>query len=114
MPVEAESVQITAVGRAGGNFLANKRVPFHAASGSVRIGTLVLARAGTCTPSWLPTFGGESGTNDQVNALAVFDDGGGEALYAGGHFTQAGGVAATKVAKWPKTFTSRDRRRGRL
>jgi trimeric autotransporter adhesin len=35
-----------------------------------------------------------------VLALTVFDDGTGPALYAGGYFTSAGGVAANKVAKW--------------
>ena len=35
-----------------------------------------------------------------VHALAVFDDGGGPALYAGGDFTTAGGVAANRIAKW--------------
>jgi hypothetical protein len=35
-----------------------------------------------------------------VNALTVFDDGGGPALYAGGPFFTAGGVAAIHVAKW--------------
>jgi hypothetical protein len=32
--------------------------------------------------------------------LAVHDDGGGPALYAGGWFTSAGGVAANRTAKW--------------
>jgi len=35
-----------------------------------------------------------------VRALAVFDDGSGPALYAGGDFTTAGGVAANRIAKW--------------
>jgi hypothetical protein len=35
-----------------------------------------------------------------VSALAVFDDGGGPALYAGGSFTNAGGVRANHIAKW--------------
>jgi hypothetical protein len=35
-----------------------------------------------------------------ISALAVFDDGSGPALYAGGTFTSAGGVAATGIAKW--------------
>jgi hypothetical protein len=35
-----------------------------------------------------------------VYALTVFDDGSGPALYAGGDFTQAGGVAANRIAKW--------------
>ncbi len=35
-----------------------------------------------------------------VWALASFDDGAGEALYAGGNFTTAGGVAVTRLAMW--------------
>jgi hypothetical protein len=38
--------------------------------------------------------------NGYVSALCVFDDGGGPALYAGGHFTIAGGSAAQSIAKW--------------
>lgn len=38
--------------------------------------------------------------NGWVEDLTVFDDGGGPALYAGGTFTNAGGVAANHVAKW--------------
>jgi len=38
--------------------------------------------------------------NNWVGALTVFDDGSGPALYAGGNFTIAGGVAANRVAKW--------------
>ena len=97
---EANSVQITAVGRAGANLLASREVSLHAASGAVWVGPLQLARGSSCTPSWLPTFGGEPGMNQRVHALAVFDDGGGAALYAGGDFTSAGGVAANRVAKW--------------
>ncbi len=41
------------------------------------------------------------GTNDDVFALAVFDDGSGAAaLHAGGDFTTAGGVPANHIAKW--------------
>jgi hypothetical protein len=47
--------------------------------------------------SWTPLG---SGMNGYVNALTVFDDGGGLALYAGGQFTTAGGVAANYIAKW--------------
>jgi hypothetical protein len=35
-----------------------------------------------------------------VNALTVFDDGGGSALYAGGDFTTAGGVTVNNIAQW--------------
>ena len=40
------------------------------------------------------------GTNDRVSALTVYDDGTGEALYAGGAFSTAGGVTVNYVAKW--------------
>jgi len=40
------------------------------------------------------------GTDGSVNALAVFDDGTGPALYAGGSFTEAGGQPANFIAKW--------------
>lgn len=46
------------------------------------------------------TVGG--GTNLKVEALASFDDGtgSGPALYAGGRFRQAGGVNASRIARW--------------
>jgi hypothetical protein len=48
--------------------------------------------------SWSPLG---SGTQPgSVGELAVFDDGGGPALYAGGSFTSAGGIAARYLAKW--------------
>jgi hypothetical protein len=57
--------------------------------------------------SWSAAGAGVSDpTFAQVNALAVFDDGGGVELYAGGHFTQAGGLAARNVARWNGTSWS--------
>lgn len=53
--------------------------------------------------AWEPVGGGFNGT---VNALAVFDDGSGEALYAGGIFSTAGGVPANRIAKWNGTAWS--------
>ncbi|NOT30723.1 MAG: HYR domain-containing protein [Planctomycetes bacterium] len=38
--------------------------------------------------------------NGFVVALAVYDDGSGPALYAGGYFGTAGGVPANGIAKW--------------
>jgi len=49
------------------------------------------------TPVGVPPL---DGTNGAISALAVFDDGYGPALYAGGSFTEAGGVSASHVAKW--------------
>jgi hypothetical protein len=39
-------------------------------------------------------------SNFGVTALTVFDDGSGPALYAGGDFETAGGVAANSIARW--------------
>lgn len=51
--------------------------------------------------SWSALSGpGGTGTDFYVAALAVFDDGTGEALYAGGGFTSAGGVTVNHIAKW--------------
>jgi hypothetical protein len=49
--------------------------------------------------SWSPLSSGTAFPRS-VEALAVYDDGGGPALYAGGSFTSAGGVAANGIAKW--------------
>lgn len=51
--------------------------------------------------SWLLTFV-LPGIDDDVNALAVFDDGSGRgsALYAGGRFTSAGGSTVNYIARW--------------
>ncbi|MCP4663776.1 MAG: hypothetical protein GY856_50980, partial [bacterium] len=46
------------------------------------------------------------GTDGGVSALAVYDDGSGAALYAGGYFTTAGGVVVTHIAKWDGTAWS--------
>ena len=54
-----------------------------------------------CT--WQAVGGGISGGGGgpgSVAALAVFDDGQGERLFAGGQFSQAGGVQAIAVARW--------------
>jgi hypothetical protein len=53
--------------------------------------------------SWTPVGSGMSGgSSAAVTAFALFDNGGGAgtALYAGGSFTSAGGVAANHVARW--------------
>jgi hypothetical protein len=52
--------------------------------------------------TWSPLGTGTSGTfaDNRVFALAVYDDGSGPALYAGGNFTAAGGVTSPFIAKW--------------
>jgi hypothetical protein len=38
-----------------------------------------------------------------VRSLAAFDDGGGPALFVGGHFSSAGNVASANLARWSRT-----------
>jgi hypothetical protein len=55
---------------------------------------------------WSAVGGSGGGVNQFVQALAVFDDGSGSALYAGGGFTAAGGASAPYIAKWNGTSWS--------
>jgi hypothetical protein len=51
--------------------------------------------------SWTNLASGVSGSGStRVYALAVYDDGGGSALYAAGDFILAGGAPANNIAKW--------------
>ncbi|MEQ9095359.1 MAG: GC-type dockerin domain-anchored protein [Phycisphaerales bacterium] len=53
---------------------------------------------GECWSSLEPRL--EPGLDGDVEALAVYDDGTGPALYAGGLFTRAGIVDAASIARW--------------
>ena len=57
---------------------------------------------------WQALGGGVYGgpTLASVDALALFDDGGGPALYAGGHFAFADGMPTGALAKWNGTAWS--------
>jgi len=57
-----------------------------------------IARWQPDTETWSALGSGIRGGT--VTALAVYDDGTGSALYAGGSFTQAGGMAVNRIAKW--------------
>ena len=46
------------------------------------------------------------GSNAHVSCLAVYDDGSGPALYAGGYFGYAGGTLAGDIAKWNRSSWS--------
>lgn len=50
--------------------------------------------------AWSALGSGLGGDSARVEALRVFDDGTGPALYAGGQFTSAGGVEAFHIARW--------------
>ena len=49
---------------------------------------------------WWPLGQGLTGYVAYVNALAIYDDGTGPALYVGGGFTYAGGQPANSIARW--------------
>src|SRR4029078_8224714 len=51
---------------------------------------------------WSDVGGGLDGAlfDTRAHALCVHDDGSGAALYVGGNFTGAGGIAASKIARW--------------
>ena len=100
VPQEATSVQITVLGCSGGNLSASTSVAVRTGIGAAPVSPLQLVGGGLCTPRWIPTFGGSPGTNSDVFALAVYDDGGGPELYAGGQFTTAGGATVNRLAKW--------------
>lgn len=60
-----------------------------------------LACAGpNCPVSWQTNPIGNPGLSAAARAIAVYDDGHGPALYAGGPFTSAGGVTVNSVGKW--------------
>jgi trimeric autotransporter adhesin len=66
------------------------------------VAAVATAAPAQCIPGWTRGFV-SPGTSGSVNALAVFDDGTGTAVYAGGVFNGAGGVTAKNVARWDGT-----------
>ncbi|MGP1345227.1 MAG: hypothetical protein ACTS3F_00985 [Phycisphaerales bacterium] len=51
--------------------------------------------------AWTPLTGPSgTGVSARVDALEVYDDGNGPALYVGGIFATAGGVSASRIARW--------------
>ncbi len=59
-----------------------------------------LSTAAVCSTNWIPTFGPHNALDDLVNAMQVFDDGTGPALYVGGKFQTSGSLELRGVAKW--------------
>ena len=100
VPPGVTSVQVTARGGAGRNLSASTSVTLLGATSPTRLDPLQLVHGSPCAPTWVPTFGAQPGMDLSVYELAVFDDGSGPALYAGGSFTVAGSTAASKIAEW--------------
>ncbi|MBI1849052.1 MAG: hypothetical protein HYR85_01780 [Planctomycetes bacterium] len=59
-----------------------------------------MASARQVCGEWTPGLFPLAGTDQEVLALAEFDDGRGPALYAGGRFTLAGSAHANRIARW--------------
>jgi len=53
-----------------------------------------------CQPYWRTDIGGRAGMDGDVQAMIVYDDGTGPALFVGGSFHSANGMPANGVAKW--------------
>lgn len=84
-----QSLRISAVGSGGA--LGQAIVPLDAAGANQSPVSMLLASGVSCSPEWLPTFGGGyDSPSDIVYALEVFDDGSGPALFVGGGFTSIG------------------------
>ncbi len=62
-------------------------------------GAASTALAQPCNPEWSLDVG-SPGPDGLIHALAVWDEGTGPALYAGGAFTQIGALPASRLAKW--------------
>ena len=107
---EIERVQITAVGGDAGNQVGHLDVAVDA-RGNPRVDSLQLVVGRGCVPRWLPTFDPLPGVGGipfsvTVHALAVFDDGNGPQLYAGGTFSRAGSLEEDYLARWDGTSWS--------
>jgi len=103
IPDDARAVGVTAVASIRGvNLVGGRQVSIADVDrhGRTNLGAVILHANGDCEPDWVPTFGGEPGTDGLVHAVAAFDDGSGPALYAGGSFLAAGGVAMGRIGKW--------------
>ncbi|MCB9898735.1 MAG: hypothetical protein H6825_12090 [Planctomycetes bacterium] len=93
-------IRVTAVLGSGAESLVGSTEATNLNLGGATVVEPIELLSGTCEPNWLPTFGGQPGTDATVRALAIYDDGGGPSLYVGGDFGVAGGVAASRIAKW--------------
>ncbi|MBL9120462.1 MAG: hypothetical protein JNL80_11175 [Phycisphaerae bacterium] len=99
---QTRSLQVTAVASIRGvAYTGSTFVSPVVLDGVTEAGAIVVSAESPCSGEfgWIPEPG-LSALNGPVNALTVFNDGKGPALYAAGHFTMAGGVSANRIAKW--------------
>jgi hypothetical protein len=92
-----ESVTLTAIATVGGTTYQGIALVSKVALGDLnQVDPIVASPQVSCSGgfAWLPTLG----VSAEVRAMTVFDDRTGPALYVGGSFTSAGGVAANRGA----------------
>ncbi len=99
-PIQAKSVQVTAVGGARGRLTSSQRVALSGAPGPVTLAPMQLGMSSGCIARWLPTFGGSPRMQATVSAVAAFDDGTGTTLFAGGSFQGVAGAPVRFLVKW--------------
>ena len=71
VPAGVDNVQVTAVGRSSASVVASRQVQLRPSQGPLAVGSLRLALTGGCNAQWLPTFGGDSGTNGDIHATTT-------------------------------------------
>jgi hypothetical protein len=70
---------------------------------SIAIIALLMPHAWSQCPLWNPAAGMNGGLDGGATGIVALADAGGPALYAGGGFLHAGGLASRRVARWDGT-----------
>jgi RHS repeat-associated protein len=99
---DGAALSLIAQATAAGSALVGTAAVAPVPGGTADAGTITLRTS--CAPGFTSGLfagvGVTGGSPSRVSALAVYDDGHGPALYAGGAFTAAGGTSASNLAKW--------------
>mgnify|MGYP004451186151 CR=1 FL=1 len=70
---------------------------------SVTCASVLAGAEPECVPAWEAEVADFAVLNGRVEALTMFDDGSGPALYAAGQFTHAGDLEVNYIARWDGT-----------
>ncbi len=98
VPSRVSGTTVSAVATIRGQTYSGSSVALIVPNGYSDAGQIVLTPSSLCDAAWVPAFGGRPLTGE-VNAFAVFDDGAGPALYAGGQFTAGSSKQTLFLAK---------------
>ncbi|MBL9119371.1 MAG: VCBS repeat-containing protein [Phycisphaerae bacterium] len=98
VPSRASGTTVSAAATIRGQTYSGSSVALIVPNGYSDAGQIVLTPSSLCDAAWVPAFGGRP-LSGEVNAFAVFDDGTGPALYAGGQFNAGSSEATIYLAK---------------